>query len=156
MSSIALEVATKFYFSFQQKNASGMVENYHPELQFHDPAFGELSYDKACAMWKMLCESARDLSIEFEIIKAEENYVETRWIAEYTFSKTNRLVKNEITARMQLRDGLIIKHDDDFNLHRWAKQAFGMKGLLLGGTNLFKNKLQSQTNRQLTKFMVKN
>lgn len=156
MNNAAVEIATRFYTAFQQKNAPAMIENYHPQLKFNDPAFGNLSYSEASAMWKMLCESAKDLKIEFEVLKAEEDYVESKWIANYKFSKTNRLVKNEIIAQMHLEDGLVIKHVDIFNLHKWAKQALGFKGLLLGGTKFFKNKLHNQTGRQLKKYMVKN
>ena len=85
-------IATNFYSAFQQKNAKGMIECYHQDLQFEDPAFGKLSYDETCGMWTMLCESAKDLSIEFSILKVEDQYVEVKWIAEYTFRKTGRFV----------------------------------------------------------------
>jgi len=156
MNSVTLEIATRFYTAFQQKNAEVMVENYHPQLEFQDPAFGNLSYSQTSAMWKMLCESAKDLKIEFEVLKAEEDYVETKWIANYNFSKTNRQVKNEIIAQMRIEDGLVIKHIDLFNLHKWAKQALGFKGFLLGGSSFFKKKLHIQTGRQLEKYMIKN
>ena len=149
-------IATNFYSSFQSKDADGMIEHYHPNLQFEDPAFGKLSYAETCGMWKMLCESAKDLSIEFSILKSEDNYVEVRWIAEYTFSKTGRFVHNEITAEMTFKDGKIIQHIDKFDLFKWAKQAMGLQGWLIGSTTFFRKKLQQQTNYQLSKYMQKN
>jgi len=149
-------VVTNFYSAFQLKNANGMNEFYHQGLHFEDPAFGKLSYSQTCSMWKMLCESAKDLSVEFSILRVEEHYVETKWIAEYTFSKTGRFVRNEIIAHMTFKDGKIIEHIDKFDLYRWAKQAMGVQGWLIGATPFFKKKLQQQTNYQLAKYRQEN
>lgn len=156
MSNPVEQVANNFYSAFQQKNANGMIECYHQDLQFEDPAFGKLSYAQTCSMWKMLCESAKDLSIEYSILKSEDNYVEVRWIAEYSFSKTGKFVHNEIIAQLMFRDGKIIQHTDNFDLFKWAKQAMGLQGWLIGSTPFFRKKLQQQTNYQLAKYMQKN
>jgi hypothetical protein len=156
MSNPVEKVANNFYLAFQLKNANRMIECYHQELQFEDPAFGKLSYAQACGMWKMLCESAKDLSIEYSILKSEDNYVEVRWIAEYSFSKTGKFVHNEIIAQLTFKDGKIIQHTDNFDLFKWAKQAMGLQGWLIGSTPFFRKKLQQQTNYQLAKYMQKN
>jgi len=57
--------------------------------------------------------------------------------------------------RLNLAASLIIKHTDDFNLHNWAKQALGFKGLLLGKTNFFKKKLHQTTGKLLAKLESK-
>lgn len=147
------DIVKNFYSAFQNRDAYKMVKNYHPDLQFHDPAFGKLNFRQTSAMWKMLCESGQDLKIEFEILEENDDIIKTKWIASYSFGKSKRPVRNEIIALMNLKDGLIIKHDDYFNLHRWARQALGFKGLLLGGTTFFRNQLQQQTGRRLQKFM---
>lgn len=156
MSNPVEQVANNFYSAFQQKNANGMIECYHQDLQFEDPAFGKLSYAQTCGMWKMLCESAKDLSIEYSILKSEDEYVEVRWIAEYSFSKTGKFVHNEIIAQLMFRDGKIIQHTDNFDLFKWAKQAMGLQGWLIGSTPFFRKKLQQQTNYQLANYMQKN
>jgi hypothetical protein len=69
------------------------------------------------------------------------------------FSKTGRKVHNKIDATFEFKDGLIIKHTDDFNLHNWAKQAMGIKGLMIGSTRYFSNKLKSTTNALLNKYI---
>lgn len=149
-------IANKFYEAFRQKDARTMNECYGQDLQFEDPAFGKLSYEQTCAMWQMLCESAKDLSITHTVLKVEEQYVETKWIAEYTFGKTGRLVHNEIIAQMNFKEGKIIQHVDLFDLYKWAKQAMGLQGWLIGSTPFFKKKLQQQTNGRLAKYMQKN
>ena len=156
MSKEEARIANNFYTAFQQKDAGGMAACYHTELEFEDPAFGKLSYDQASGMWAMLCESAKDLTVEFSILKVEENYVETKWLAEYSFSKTGRFVHNEIIAQMTLKDGKIIKHIDTFDLYKWARQAMGLQGWLIGAKPFFKKKLQQQTEYQLAKYMQKN
>ena len=153
MNNTTNRIAEEFYAAFKNKDADGMKKLYHTELQFVDPAFGKLDYQQASAMWSMLCESAKDLVIDFSIISSDDKAVKIKWIAEYSFSKTNRFVHNEIIASMTIEDGLIIEHIDSFNLHKWARQALGLQGLILGGTKFFRNKLQTQTNRQLSKYI---
>lgn len=149
-------LANEFYSAFANKSAEGMNKLYHKGLRFEDPAFGKLNFDQTCAMWSMLCSSAKDLVISFDIINSDENTVTTKWIADYNFSKTNRMVHNEIIAVMKIKNNLIIEHNDSFNLHKWAKQALGLQGYFLGGTNFFRNKLQQQTSRQLLRYVQKN
>ena len=98
----------------------------------------------------------RSLKITVSNIKIEENNGTAYWEAFYTFSKTGRKIHNKINASFKLKDGLIIDHKDDFNLHRWAKQALGFKGFLLGGTSFFKTKLKKQTNSLLERYIQKN
>ena len=85
-------------------------------------------------------------------MKVEETIVTLQWEAKYTFSKTGRKVHNKIHASVEIQNGKIVKHKDSFNLRRWASQALGLKGALLGGTAFFRKKLQSQTNGLLDKF----
>ncbi len=156
MNNATSDIATRFYQALQQRDAKGMIVNYHPELEFTDPAFGRLNYLHTGAMWQMLCSSAADLKIGFSVIHASETEVTTKWTAKYTFGKTGRLVHNEIMASMEIKVGKIIRHVDEFNLYKWAKQALGVQGWLIGATPYFKKKLQQQTNRQLLRFMAKN
>jgi hypothetical protein len=79
--------------------------------------------------------------------------VDAYWEALYTFSASGRKVHNKIRAHFEFKDGLILRHTDSFNLHRWASQALGWKGFLLGATSFFKKKLNKQTRRLLVKFL---
>jgi len=142
------ETINKFYTSFQQLDAESMASCYHNNIEFEDPAFGKLNGEHAKNMWRMLCKNSKDLIIDFEITYDKS----TKWDAHYTFSQTGKIVHNKITARFEFKDGLIIKHTDNFNLHSWAKQALGFKGWLLGNTSFFKKKLNQQTAHLLSKF----
>ena len=90
--------------------------------------------------------------IEFSDIKADEYMGSANWIATYNFSKTNRKVVNRIEALFQFKDGLIIKHTDDFSIWKWSKQAFGFKGLLLGWTGFMEKKIQEQALSSLKQY----
>lgn len=146
----------KFYTAFQNKDAETMISCYHDDITFCDPAFGELKGDDAKAMWRMLCGNASDLKIEFCDINASLKKGSVHWEAWYTFSRTGRKVQNVVNAEFEFKDSKIIKHTDNFKLYKWASQAMGWKGKLLGGTTFFKNKLNQQTNRMLSEFRDKN
>ncbi len=145
----------KFYSAFNDLDAETMCSCYHDEIVFEDPAFGILKGDKAKAMWQMLCESqkGKNFKVVHSEVKANNTEGSAHWDAFYTFSKTGRKVHNKIDAQFEFKDGLIIKHTDTFNLHKWAKQAIGFKGFLFGGMRFFKSKLKSQTNHLLDKYM---
>lgn len=146
------EVIEGFYTAFQNKDAEKMASYYHDEVEFTDPAFGDLKGEHAKNMWRMLLARSVDLELEFSGVSADEKLGKAHWDANYTFGQTGRKVLNKIDAEFTFKDGKIIRHIDTFNLHTWAKQALGFKGMLLGGTGFFKRKLNSQTARMLAKF----
>jgi ketosteroid isomerase-like protein len=148
------EIIEQFYSDFKNLDAETMVACYHKDIVFKDPAFGVLKGDKAKNMWRMLCHSQKDKDfvINYSDIKFSDGKGSAQWEAHYTFSKTGRKVHNKIMAAFEFKDGLIIKHTDSFNLYRWAQQAFGLTGYLIGWTSFFRKKLQVQTNTMLSKF----
>jgi limonene-1,2-epoxide hydrolase len=143
-----------FYTAFKNLDAKTMVNCYHDDVVFEDPAFGVLKGSRAKNMWRMLCESqkGKDFKITFSNIKANDLNGSAHWEAFYTFSKTGRKVHNVIEAQFEFKDGKIIKHTDVFDLYRWSKQAFGLTGFLIGWTRVFKNKLNTQTKHLLSKY----
>ena len=147
-------IIINFYNAFANLDAEEMVESYHPEVEFEDPAFGKLEGDRAKNMWRMLCKSqkGKDFKIEFSDIEFEDQTGRAHWEAWYTFSKTGRKVHNIINAEFTFRDGKIITHKDTFDLYRWSKQALGLSGYLIGWSPFFRKKLQAQTNKLLSDF----
>jgi len=150
------ETIKKFYTSFQQLDAERMTALYHPEATFEDPVFGKLNQEEVVAMWQMLIERSKgNLQIEFSDIITSEEKGTAEWIATYLFSATNRDVRNVIQAEFEFKDRLIYKHKDTFDLWKWSKMALGWKGVLLGWSFIFKNKIRSQARKSLIKFMQK-
>jgi SnoaL-like domain len=147
------DVIVKFYTAFANANVEKMCECYHPNVQFNDPAFGFLNGNEVFQMWRMLIERSNgNIKIDFSNINANEHLGSARWIATYRFSKTNRKVVNRIAAKFLFKDGLIIKHTDDFDIWKWSRQAFGIKGILLGWTGFMQNKIQQQARMSLKKY----
>ncbi len=59
---------------------------------------------------------------------------------------------NRIDATFAFRDGLIVRHQDHFDFARWARQALGLPGLLLGWSSFLQNKVRAQAAAGLASF----
>lgn len=147
------DLIRRFYTAFQRRDAASMVACYHPEVQFSDPVFTDLRGARAGAMWTMLTERGKDLRIEFGDVHAEGDAGRAHWEAWYTFTGTGRPVHNVIDASFAFRDGRIVRHTDRFDLHRWAGQALGAPGKLLGWTPLLQNKIRRMAAANLDAFV---
>ena len=145
----------RFYASFQARDAAGMAACYHPDAVFSDPAFGELRGAEVGGMWTMLCSRAADLEVRVSGVEADAERGKAHWDARYTFTRTGRKVHNRIDARFLFRDGLIIRHEDSFSFWRWAGQALGPVGLLLGWAPPLRGKVRSTARGNLKSFMHK-
>ncbi len=144
----------KFYSSFAKSDIEGMLECYHPEIQFQDPAFGLLKGEEAKSMWRMLIERGKgDIKISFDQVKADALKGSANWVAEYLFSQTNRRVVNKISAVFEFKDGKIFRHTDTFDMWKWSSQALGMTGSLLGWSSFLKNKVRKTAKTSLQKYM---
>jgi hypothetical protein len=104
----------------------------------------------------MLTSSAKDLQITYGNINADNTKGECHWEAHYTFSGTGRKVHNIIDARMQFRDGKILKHEDEFNFWRWSRMALGGPGWLMGWTPYLLHAVRNKVRGRLKSFMEKN
>lgn len=142
----------RFYSAFQQKDYQTMARCYHPEAYFRDEAF-ELNGSEIGAMWEMLCLRGKDMTMEFSVDETS-GVVTAHWEPKYSFSQTGRFVHNIIDAEFEFKDGLIIKHIDQFNFWRWSRQALGAPGLLLGWSALLQNKVSKMAMGNLRKFMA--
>jgi ketosteroid isomerase-like protein len=147
------ELIEKFYNSFAAGDAEGMVSCYTDDIAFRDPAFGELKGDDAKNMWRMLLKNP-DIKVTATLIHADEKTGSAYWVAVYKFSLTGKTVTNKVSAKFQFHEGKIIEHTDHFNFWKWATQAFGVKGLLLGLTPMMKNKVRKQALIRLSEFGV--
>jgi len=145
----------RFYTGFQARDAQAMAACYHPDAVFSDPAFGELRGEEIGEMWAMLTRRAKDLAITFSNVVADDAGGAADWEARYTFTQTGRQVHNRIHADFRFRDGLIVRHDDRFPFWKWARQALGATGLLLGWTPLVQGKVRSTARAGLAAYRQK-
>ncbi len=150
------ELINKFYTAFSKSDFKEMASCYHQNIQFEDPVFGVLHGESASKMWQMLIERSKgNIHITFSDVIADDFSGNAKWIATYNFSQTNRKVVNVIDAKFEFRDGLIIKHTDNFYLYEWSEQALGWKGFLFGWTNFMKNKIRETAQKSLEIYMKK-
>jgi ketosteroid isomerase-like protein len=125
------KVIEQLYDAMDRHDGDAMANLYDPNGRFRDPAFGELTGAEAGDMWRMLTGRATDLKVELAEHEADGDGGTAHWIATYTF-RGGRHVVNDIHAKFRFRDGKIVEHEDSFSFFRWARQALGPAGLVLG------------------------
>jgi ketosteroid isomerase-like protein len=152
MSHANAELISRFYRAFQQLDAESMAACYADDVRFSDPVFQDLRGPEAADMWRMLAARAQHFSLTFERVQADDRQGSAQWVASYLFSQTGNTVVNRIEARFVFRDGKIAEHRDQFDLWRWARQALGLKGLLLGWAPPVQNAIRRQAHKGLRQF----
>ncbi|MEM5436274.1 nuclear transport factor 2 family protein [Paraburkholderia diazotrophica] len=146
----------RFYEAFQRLDVNAMAACYAPDVMFSDPVFGELHGAEVSDMWRMLASRAQELTIAFGHVAADDASGSAHWVASYVFSQTGRTVVNPIDARFVFHNALIVEHHDRFDLWRWASQALGAKGALLGWTPFVQNAIRARARHGLTAWRATN
>jgi ketosteroid isomerase-like protein len=149
------ELIRKLYDALGRRDGDAMAAFYSPTARFHDPVFGELNGSQAGDMWRMLAGRSRDLKVELAEHEADEREGRGRWIARYTFTPTGRAVVNEGNARFRFEDGRIVEHVDRFSFYRWARQALGPMGILMGWAPPLRLALRRRALEDLERFSRK-
>lgn len=142
-----------FFLAFQNKNYAAMQSCYAEDAVFNDEIFVGLNSEEVKAMWEMFCINGKDLIIEFANVHADEKCGCAEWSAAYTFSKTNKKVHNHIQSNFTFANGKIVKHTDSFSFYKWASQALGAPGVLLGWSSIVKTKVRKEAMNSLLNFM---
>ena len=145
----------RFYSAMQIGDAEAMAACYAENVHFSDPVFVSLNGGEAGDMWRMLLGRAKDFKVRFENVAADDHHGSALWIAHYTFSASGRPVVNRIQARFEFAGGKIVRHIDRFDLWHWARQALGIKGLLLGWAPPVQQAIRKQAAAGLTAFRAK-
>ena len=147
------ELLENYFLAFSKQQAKEMIACYHPEVTYYDPVFKHLNALDVRQMWEMLLDQRKGaIQIEYGNISADENSGKVKWNATYIFSKTHRKVVNRVSSEFEFKNGLIFNQKDTFNLWRWSRQAFGLKGLLFGWTSFMQTKIRTMARQSLFKF----
>ena len=146
------ELIQRFYAAFAERRGDSMAACYAPGAHFSDPVFPDLNDEEPGQMWRMLTKASDDLRIELLEHEADDETGSARWQAHYTFTQTGRPVMNDVRATFRFADGLIADHRDDFDFHRWSRQALGLPGLLLGWTPIIRGAVQKKAAARLADF----
>ena len=148
-------VIQRLYGAFANRDGDTMASCYAPDASFSDPVFTDLQGAEPGAMWRMLTSQASDLRVVLLDHQADGDRGSARWRAHYTFSQTGRPVVNDVRASFRFADGLIADHRDEFDFHRWARQALGPAGLLLGWTPVLKAAVRRRARANLDEFLAR-
>jgi SnoaL-like polyketide cyclase. len=146
-------IITKFYTAFQNKDWQTMQQCYHTNATFSDSVFQNLTAKETKAMWHMLAVAAQNFSLTFENVTSDGDRGACHWEARYLFSKTGRPVHNKIDAQFVFKDGLIVQHQDNFDLWKWCQMALGGIGMVLGWSPFLQNKVRTTARKGLKKFI---
>ncbi len=149
------ELIRRFYAAFGERNGDAMAALYASGARFSDPVFQDLRGKEPGAMWRMLTGRSDDLTVELLEHEASGDRGSARWLAHYTFTQTGRPVENDVRASFRFADGLIVEHRDEFDFHRWARQALGTSGLLLGWTPLLRAAVRRRARAGLDEFLAR-
>ena len=148
---------SRLYAAFAQLDAAAMQACYAADARFNDEAFSLRGPEEIGAMWRMLCQAVRAKGMaqwKLEVSAITER--SAHWEPTYLFSATGRVVHNVIDAEFEFdAAGLITRHTDRFDFWRWARQALGTPGLLLGWTPFLRAKVRSQAAANLKRFLAK-
>jgi hypothetical protein len=146
----------RLYAAFAQLDADAMAACYAADAAFDDEAFSLRGRDRIGAMWAMLCDAVKTKGRD--VWKLETRDITQRsahWEVTYRFSTTGRMVRNIIDAEFEFDGaGLITRHRDRFDFWRWARQALGAPGLLLGWTPMLRAKVRAQAAQNLDRYIA--
>ena len=146
------ELIQRFYAAFDRRDGEAMAACYAPGARFSDPVFPDLRGEQPGQMWRMLTGQAKELRVELLEHAADGDRGSARWRAHYVFTQTGRPVVNDVRATFRFADGLIAEHMDAFGFHRWARQALGPPGVLLGWTPLLRGQVRKRAAASLERF----
>jgi hypothetical protein len=105
-------------------------------------------------MWKMLNRpGGGGLELQYQVGVVDDANGSATWQAQYTAPGTGRAVDNHITSRFWFENGLIVRHEDTFDLYLWASMALGPIGRLLGWTPVLQGQIRKRAAANLDKFI---
>ena len=152
MSTPEVETIERFYAAFAAGDGDAMAACYAPDVHFSDPVFPDLRGKRAGDMWRMLTSAPGEVRIELLEHEGADGRGTAHWRAHYTFTQTGRPVVNDVRATFRFENGLIAEHHDEFSFHRWAGQALGPTGKLLGWTPMLRDKVRGRAGARLEEF----
>jgi hypothetical protein len=137
----------RFYDALSVRDPATMAAMYAPDAAFEDEVF-QLRGAEIGRMWTSLLGRAREYSVTYTIAQAAAGRGTVQWTARYLFAG-KRPVVNVILSELRLEDGRIVEQRDRFDFPRWASQALGLPGRLLGRFGWFQRAVAKKARRRL-------
>jgi limonene-1,2-epoxide hydrolase len=135
-------VLTKFYEALSRRDGDTMASLYSADAVFEDEVYRVEGADVG-KMWRGLMGKAKTLSAAYTIARAASDGGTVEWTARYVFPGGGPVV-NVILSELEIENGRIVRQRDRFDFRRWAAQALGAKGRLLGRFEWFRRIVSRQ------------
>ena len=149
----ALASFERLYAAMDRHDGETMAACYAPDATFTDPVFVGLTDGEPGDMWRMLTARSTDLAVDLREHEVDGEWGTAHWVARYTFGQTGRKVVNDVRSEMRFdADGLIVRQRDEFDFWRWARQALGPPGLLLGWIPVLQHSVRDKARGGLAAF----
>jgi uncharacterized protein len=141
------DALARFYDALARRDAAALAGMYAFDAAFEDPVF-RLRGAEIGRMWEVLLGRAREFSVQYTIARAARDEGTVEWTARYLFGG-KRPVVNVILSELSFREGRIVTQKDAFDFPRWAAQALGPVGRLLGRFAWFRRSVSRKARRGL-------
>jgi ketosteroid isomerase-like protein len=138
---------TRFYDALSRRDGEAMAAAYSADAVFEDEVYRVEGADVG-KMWKGLMSRAKTLTVSYTIARAAAGSGTVEWTARYVFPGGGPVV-NVILSELELSDGKIVRQRDRFDFRRWAAQALGWKGKLLGRFEWFRRAVSRKAARRV-------
>lgn len=160
----------RFFTALAVRDTQGMLNCYAHGVQFEDPVFKLSGEREIMGMWALLFghegssgehkgKGQRDESnvwtVVFDTVKTRHNHGSVRWEATFRYAPTGRVVHNGVYSQFHFdEDGLILSQRDNFDFWRWARQAYGLVGMMMGWTPLMWDHAREQAEVSLQEVLT--
>jgi hypothetical protein len=107
------------------RDVAGIAECYAHDAVYSDPVLGDLHPGQARLIWPLKLAHMRRMQLSYVIddISLLSARVSSR--VAYDFFPTGRSVQMRLHTLLVFRGGLIVRHDDEFDLASWRRMALG-------------------------------
>lgn len=140
----------RFFERLAARDAPGAAACYHADIFYSDPLFPRLRGAAAGELWRMRLEALESLEIRLEEAQGDADGAHAVWSLLY--AQGPRTVAVRVRSMFGFRDGRISRHDDHFSFWRWAAQAYGARGAMLGWFGPFRWAVRRRLGRAFERF----
>jgi len=125
-------IAERLFSALRRRDARAAAACYSDDATFSAPVVGDVEGRDIAAFWKAIFAATRNSSLKFVIVDVGLTAAKVEGVAAYTFVSSGRSVISPFSSRLDIKDQLIVRHDDAFDTWHWAQMAYGREGLMFG------------------------